>query len=172
MPTPPEAMTGMGTRSATARVSSRSKPSRVPSRSMLVSRISPAPSSRHALAPGHGVDARRPAPAVGEHLPARRRRRAGLAARVDRDDDRLGAERVGGAAHQLGIGDRGGVDADLVGAGQQQLAHVLDRAHAAADGERQEHRSAVARTTSSMVARPSDEAEMSRKQISSAPCAS
>jgi len=37
--------TGTGTPSATARVSSRSKPMRVPSRSMLVSRISPAPIS-------------------------------------------------------------------------------------------------------------------------------
>ena len=44
-PTPPEAITGTGTASLTARVSSRSKPLLVPSRSMLVSRISPAPSS-------------------------------------------------------------------------------------------------------------------------------
>jgi hypothetical protein len=42
-PTPPEAITGMLTASLTARVRSRSKPARVPSRSMLVSRISPAP---------------------------------------------------------------------------------------------------------------------------------
>src|SRR5690606_15460926 len=41
LPTPPDAITGTGTASATARVSARSKPSRVPSRSMLVSRISP-----------------------------------------------------------------------------------------------------------------------------------
>src|SRR2546423_1076090 len=38
-------MTGTPTRSATARVSGMSKPSRVPSRSMLVSKISPAPAS-------------------------------------------------------------------------------------------------------------------------------
>src|SRR5687767_10242169 len=44
-PTPPEAITGTLTASATARVSARSKPSRVPSRSMLVSRISPAPAA-------------------------------------------------------------------------------------------------------------------------------
>src|SRR5437588_4461878 len=43
LPTPPEAITGTPTASDTARVSSRSNPSRVPSRSMLVSRISPAP---------------------------------------------------------------------------------------------------------------------------------
>ena len=45
MPTPPEAITGTPTSRATARVSSRSYPSRVPSRSMLVSMNSPAPSS-------------------------------------------------------------------------------------------------------------------------------
>src|SRR6185369_10773786 len=44
LPTPPEAMTGILTASETARVSARSKPFLVPSRSMLVSRISPAPS--------------------------------------------------------------------------------------------------------------------------------
>ena len=43
LPTPPEAITGTGTASDTARVSARSKPALVPSRSMLVSRISPAP---------------------------------------------------------------------------------------------------------------------------------
>src|SRR5215510_10717029 len=42
-PTPPEAITGTGTLSAMARVSGRSKPCLVPSRSIEVSRISPAP---------------------------------------------------------------------------------------------------------------------------------
>ena len=45
VPTPPLAITGTPTASDTARVSSRSKPSRVPSRSIDVSRISPAPRS-------------------------------------------------------------------------------------------------------------------------------
>ena len=44
-PQPPEATTGTRTASATARVRATSKPSFVPSRSMLVSRISPAPRS-------------------------------------------------------------------------------------------------------------------------------
>src|SRR5476649_712167 len=43
-PTPPEAITGMPMASETPRVRPRSKPDLVPSRSMLVSRISPAPS--------------------------------------------------------------------------------------------------------------------------------
>src|SRR5438552_790767 len=50
VPTPPLAMTGMLTASVTARVSSRSKPSRVPSRSIDVSKISPAPSRSHSTA--------------------------------------------------------------------------------------------------------------------------
>ena len=45
VPQPPEATTGTRTASETARVSGTSKPSFVPSRSMLVSRISPAPRS-------------------------------------------------------------------------------------------------------------------------------
>src|SRR5258707_224768 len=45
VPPPPEAITGTGTASATARVSGMSKPCLVPSRSMDVSRISPAPSA-------------------------------------------------------------------------------------------------------------------------------
>ena len=38
------------------------------------------------------------------------------------------------------MGDRGGVDGHLVGAGEQERADVLDAAHAAADGERHEAR--------------------------------
>ena len=45
VPTPPEAMIGTGTAARTARSRSRSKPDLVPSRSMLVSRISPAPAA-------------------------------------------------------------------------------------------------------------------------------
>ena len=50
VPTPPEAITGTGTASATARVSAMSKPDLVPSRSIEVSRISPAPSDDHLAA--------------------------------------------------------------------------------------------------------------------------
>src|SRR5690349_5856208 len=52
-PTPPLAITGTGTASHTARVSARSKPLLVPSRSMLVSRISPAPCP--AIFPAHAT---------------------------------------------------------------------------------------------------------------------
>ena len=58
---------------------------------------------------------------------------------VDRDDDRLGAELLGRLAPRVApVVHRRGVDRDLVGAGEQQRAHVLDAAHAAADGHRHE----------------------------------
>ena len=82
----------MVTASATARVSSRSKPALVPSRSIEVSRISPAPSAATSLANCDGVDARRLAPAVREDLPAKRFARLRHALGVDGDDDALSAE--------------------------------------------------------------------------------
>jgi hypothetical protein len=58
------------------------------------------------------------APAVGEDLPAcLRADRLG----VDRDDDALAAELLRRLAHEVRVGDGGGVDRHLVGAGQQQL---------------------------------------------------
>ena len=78
------------------------------------------------------------ASAVGEHLEARWPSRI-AAAGVDGDDDALGAELVGDLGHQLGSVDRRGVHADLVGTGPEQATGVLDAAHAAADGERDEH---------------------------------
>src|SRR5260221_3257223 len=62
LPTPPEAITGTLTASDTARVRPTSKPARVPSRSMLVKRISPAPVStmRFAHCTASSPVARRP----------------------------------------------------------------------------------------------------------------
>jgi len=50
----------------------------------------------------------------------------------------LVAEFVGRRAHEAGILYRGAVDRHLVGAGDKQIANVLDRAHTAADGQRHE----------------------------------
>ena len=61
MPAPPEAITGIETARDTAAVSSQSKPLRVPSRSIDVSRISPAP--RDAASRAHST-ASRPAALV------------------------------------------------------------------------------------------------------------
>jgi hypothetical protein len=55
---------------------------------------------------------------------------------VDRHHDALAAEPVGGAGHNIGVGHRRRVEADLVGACQQERAHILGRAHPAAHGER------------------------------------
>src|SRR5690606_4900483 len=57
----------------------------------------------------------------------------------DGDHDALRTVVIGGRAHQLGVGDRGAVDADFVGAGIEQALHVGDLAYAATDGQRDEH---------------------------------
>ena len=75
--------------------------------------------------------------------PARPARRSPLG--VDRHDDALAAEALAGGADEVRVLHRGGVDRHLVGAGVEQVAHVLQLAHAAADGERHEHRLGRAR---------------------------
>ena len=114
-PAPPEAITGMFTASETAAVSSQSKPARVPSRSIDVSRISPAP--RASASRAHST-ASRAASAVPLRTKTPNRpspRRHPL--RVDRDDDRLAAVAAGERGDQLRVAQRRGVEADLVGAG-------------------------------------------------------
>src|SRR3546814_4470105 len=59
--------------------------------------------------------------------------------RVDGDDDALRTEARRGFADELGGEHRGGVDRDLVRPGVKQVADVLHGAHAAADGQRDEH---------------------------------
>ena len=164
MPTPPDAITGTSTASATARVSARSKPSRVPSRSMLVSRISPAPAS--AMRCAHSTASRpvalRP-PWVKTSQPA-----AALLG-VDRDDDALGADDAGGLAHQLRVLHRRGVDRDLVGAGVEQPAHVVDLRTPPPTVSGMKTCSATASITCSSMSRSSELAVMSRNVSSSAP---
>src|SRR5262245_15797772 len=63
---------------------------------------------------------------------------AGRSLGVDRDRDALAAELLGTLAHEIGPRDRSRVDRDLVGAGAQQLGHILDRAHPTANGQRHE----------------------------------
>src|SRR5688572_27621636 len=89
------------------------------------------PRLSHALRPGDRVETGGPAPAVRVDLPA-----GGVLLGVDRHHDRLVAGDGSSLAHQVWILHRGRVDRDLVGAGIEQAAHVLDSAHAAADGER------------------------------------
>ena len=108
---------------------------RAPSRSMLVSRISPAPRRHHLLRPFDRIDAGGRAPAVDVHLPRVDRVLLG----VDRRHDALRAVARRRLAEEFGILHAGRVDADLVGAGVEQRAHVLDGVHAAAHRQRDEH---------------------------------
>ena len=57
---------------------------------------------------------------------------------VDGDHDALAAEFLRRRAYELAIGDGGGIDRGLVGAGEQQLPDILRRADAAPDGKRHE----------------------------------
>ena len=136
-PTPPEAITGTATASATARVSARSKP-RLGAVAVHARQQDLAGAERgDAARPLDGVEAGVPAAAVGVDVPARRA--AGAPLGVDRDDDALRAVLRRRLADDLGRRDRRRVEAHLVGAGVEEPAHVGDGAHAAADGERDEH---------------------------------
>jgi hypothetical protein len=87
--------------------------------------------------PLHRVDPGAGPAAVGGHLePAGR---TGGAAGVHGQHDALRPEALGRLVEQLRAGHRGGVERDLVGPGAQQPVHVRRAAHAAADGERDEH---------------------------------
>jgi hypothetical protein len=57
---------------------------------------------------------------------------------IDRNDDALVSEFVGGFSHEIRIVDRRRIDRNLVGAAEQQLADIGDGPHTAADGERHE----------------------------------
>jgi len=137
VPTPPEAMTGTRTASATARSSSRSCPARVPSRSQLVSRISPAPQTLALASPRHRVRSRRLSAPRHQDL-----QRSAAAARIDREHDALAAERHRQLGQQLGTAHCGRVDAHLVGARRKQTACVVHTANAATRRQRNAHRRA------------------------------
>ena len=61
-----------------------------------------------------------------------------FALNVQREHEHLRAEPCGDLADQVGPGDGGAVHAHLVGAAGEQPRHVVGRAHAPADGERDE----------------------------------
>ena len=73
------------------------------------------------------------AAAVGRHLETGRGARG--TARVDGEHQHLVAEPVRDLGDQLGPVEGGGVDGDLVGPRAQQAVDVVDRGHAAADGQ-------------------------------------
>ncbi len=125
---PPDATRGTGTRSAMARSSAVSKPCLG---AVAVDRGDEqlAGAELHdLLRPGDGIEARGLASALDDDLPGGRlpgvpgRRRA--APRVDGDDDRLRPEAAGAAPDEVGGGDGGRVERDLVGPGPQDVAHL------------------------------------------------
>ena len=133
-PTPPDAITGTRTASATARVRGRSKPRLVPSRSMEVSRISPAPWP--VMCRAHST-ASMPVASRPPWVKTSKRPDAVVLASTETTmhwepnlSCRLGDE--------FGPLHGGCVDGDLVGTRQQQTADVAGGPHAAADGERHE----------------------------------
>jgi hypothetical protein len=84
--------------------------------------------------PRDRVDARRPAAAMGEHLPPF----GGCGFGVDRRHDALAAEFLGRFAHEFGPSDGGGIDRDFIGPCEEEPADILDRPHSTADGQRHE----------------------------------
>ena len=103
---------------------------------MLVSRISPAPRSTPSRAHSHRVAPGLRAPAVHEHLVARRPR----AARASMASTTHWAPNTSASSpEQLGPRHRRRVHRHLVGPGVEHGLGVLDRADAAADRERDEH---------------------------------
>ena len=126
-PAPPEAITGRSTAPATARgqleVVAVARPVGVDRREQDL----PRPARLGLACP---LD--RGAPRLARA--GTRANRAALG--VDRNDDGLRAELLGKLRDQLRPRERRRVDSDLVGAGRQQLLRVGDRAHTAADRER------------------------------------
>ena len=130
-------MTGTRTRSVIARSSSVSKPAPVPSRSIEVTSSSPAPRSTTRSAQATASRSGRLAAALDDDLPGGRPS-AGAAPGIDGDDDGLPPEPGRAAADQRRVGDGRGVERDLVGAGAQHVAHLVDAPDAATDGQRDE----------------------------------
>jgi len=118
--------------------------------------------------PRHRIEAGPLAPAVGVDLPTAVR----PLPRVDGDHHALGAELVGELGDEQWALDGGGVDRHFVGTGTQEPARVPGWRMPPPTVKGMNTCSAVRAATETMVARPSDEAVMSRNVSSSAPSAS
>src|SRR6185295_13333303 len=80
----------------------------------------------HFLRVFYGVDPGGVAPPMGEDLPALTAAGAFDPLGVDRDHDALLAELLGRLLDEFAVGDRGGIDRNLVGAVPQQRLDVVD----------------------------------------------
>src|SRR5690606_33437678 len=94
--------------------------------------------SGHLARPFDGIQASGASPAMGIDLPPSRLTVAGNPTRVDRNDDALRTVMVSRFAHQIGVGDGGAVDGDLVGPSIEQPLDISDLSHATAYGQRYE----------------------------------
>ena len=174
-PTPPDAITGMLTASATARVSWMSKPALVPSRSMEVNNISPAPYSAMRFAqltasmpvslrpPWVNTSKRGPSPWPSP-WPARPARLASMATTMHWLPNLSAASRTNSGLRTAAV-----LMATLSAPASRSFrisSRVLTPPPTVSG---MKHSSAVRATTSKMVSRPSWLAVMSRKHNSSAP---
>ena len=92
----------------------------------------------HLARPGHGIQPHVLATAMAVHIPTRATGRQVVALTplgIDGHHDALRAVLVRRVADDLRVGNGRRVEADLVGARVEQTANVIDRAHAATDGE-------------------------------------
>ena len=86
---------------------------------------------RHGAGKVDRIDPGGAPPAMGEHLPPA----GGHGLGINRHHDALRTKAVCSLRHHIWIGHGGRIEADLVGPGQQQGAHILGGAHAAAHGQ-------------------------------------
>src|SRR5690554_1750582 len=164
LPAPPEAMTGMSTASDTARVSSRSKPSLVPSRSIEVRRISPAPRAapRFAHSTASSPVGVRPPFTTTSNRPWLRR--ASIANTTHWRPNRSAQAAISPGSFTAAV------FTDTLSAPARSTAFMSSGLRTPPPTVRGTNTlEAVRRTTSRVVPRSSGVAEMSRKQISSAP---
>ncbi len=117
-------------------VSSQSKPARVPSASIEVSSISPAPRDSASFAQSRALRpvAFRP-PSTNTSAPSRDRRRPIEPSRVNRDNDSLRSEACADLVDQLRPAQRGRVHADLVSTSVKDRRCVVQCPHPAAHRE-------------------------------------
>ena len=119
--------------SETSQVNSQSKPAPVPSRSMEVSRISPAPRSSASLRPGDSIAASRLSSSADVHFEFCF---SVTALRVNRDDHGLRAVALCDTRDQCRIGQRGRIDADFVSSCIEHCRRIVQRSDATTDRER------------------------------------
>ena len=143
----------------------------MPSRSIEVTSSSPAPSSTARTAQSIGVEPRRLPAALDDDLePDGSVASTATPPGVDGDDHGLAAEPRRARGHQRRIGDRRACSGDLVRAGPQDVAHLVDAPDAAADRQRDERPPRrPLDDVEERADRPSGAAVMSRNTISSAP---